>query len=89
MDLLLPCFQEVSISKATDRSMLGYLRSFAYDYEDHIVRNTPYVLDDLEKTKIDQIKWKGPNDMPRRGLLKPTPKRTARYLASTAVRRAT
>jgi len=86
MDYLLPGFREVGISKAVDRSMLGYLRSFAYDYEDQIIRNTPYDMDDLEEFNTIRSKLKCPNDMPRRGLQKPTAKRTARYLASTALR---
>jgi len=89
MKLLLPEFQQVTISKAADRSMIGYLRSFAFDYETQILRNAEYDFSELKKTRIGRILSMGPNDMPRNGLLKPTPKRTARFLASSAVRRAT
>ena len=89
MKVLMPEFQQVAISKATDRSMIGYLRSFAFDYESLILRKTEYETEEFKRTRIDRFLLKGPNEMSRKGLLKPTAKRTARFMASSAVRRAT
>ena len=89
MKVLLPEFQQVAISKAADRSMIGYLRSFAFDYESLILRKAQYEAKKYKSTRIDRFLLRGPNEMSRKGLLKPTAKRTARFIASSAVRRAT
>jgi len=89
IDFLMKSYKNVGVSKATNRSMLGYLRSLAFDYESQILRATPYDHDGEVGSARTEVEIKGPNDIKRQGLIKPTAKRAARALASEALRHAT
>jgi len=75
--------RELNFFKASNRSMLGYLRSFAFDHADRIrdesyVENSPKVL--VSKFDVNRIR--------RSGMVKQSPIDSAKCIVNTAMRRA-